>query len=229
MKARILALGALAVLVANVANAGTVFNTVSGIGSAGSDGFNADGATLMGASFTAPTLDWGGAASLLLSNTAPNGGSALVYLVPDSGGSSPGVASYPTIEDASGNFTGFAGSGALLLGTVTSAQLTSTPTLVSFSLPTAFATSNAEYWIVLDELDQASSSISWSYEADGSGIGTAGQAFFNNVGDPNITPVMDVDGVYQMVVNTPEPATFAILGAGLVGIGVIRRRKAKQA
>jgi hypothetical protein len=34
-------------------------------------------------------------------------------------------------------------------------------------------------------------------------------------------------GAYEMVVETPEPASIAIVGAGLAGLGFFRRRMQK--
>ncbi len=38
----------------------------------------------------------------------------------------------------------------------------------------------------------------------------------------------DVMGISDMTIAVPEPASFALLGAGMLGIGMIRRRSAKQ-
>ena len=57
----------------------------------------------------------------------------------------------------------------------------------------------------------------------GAGIGTAGQETY----DSSYSYFSDVEGPYDLVVTStdiPEPATIAVLGTGLLGLGYILRR-----
>ena len=241
MKTRILTLGALAILTANVANAGVVFDTVTGIGpGVGSDGPAADGATIIAQSFTASPSNF--TISLNLSATTPHdGGSIMVFLSPDTGTNSgpggcgtpgPGVCGLPSfVGPAPGyNFTSLAGSQAI--GTILDSSLTVAPSLVTLKATPPIATANNEYWVTLEFSSGASSG--WAFETTSAGVGTTGQGFLNNAGgSPDLQPLSNAGppfAAYQMTVTTPEPATITVLGLGLVGLGYVRRRKAaKQA
>ena len=241
MKTRILTLGALAILSANVANATVVYDTVTGVGAGtGSDGPVADAATIIAQSFTAPAANF--TISLDLRASAPNdGGSVMVFLSPDTGANSgpggcgtpgPGVCGLPSfVGPGPGyNFTSLAGSQAI--GTILDSSLTASPSLVTLKVTPTIATADKEYWVALEFTSGASSA--WEFETTSAGVGTTGQGFLNNAGSStDLQPLSNAGppfAAYQMTVTTPEPATITVLGLGLVGLGYVRRRKAaKQA
>jgi hypothetical protein len=230
-------MAAAALLVAPLAHAAVLYSSI-GPNQIYADG-NSDGVTAMAKSFTASSLNDGVQAQLLLRAATPNdGGSAVIYLVADDGtGGSSGFAGSPTFTSGSpfptfGSFTG-----ALALATVNDSDLTSNAQLVTVSLPSAFASLNDEYWIAL--VQGGDSSIEWSYSDGASGADptwTGQSSFFfntsggnlgaNTVGD--IAGLEDSVGPYAMLVTVPEPMSIALLGAGIAGIGYVRRRGQKS-
>ena len=219
MKTRLVAAGVLSMFMAHAASATVYFNsTTVGNPSAGADG-SSDGNSYETASFTAANPDFSQLTLNLSDATPSDTGSVLVYLVPDNGtGGSNGIAGAPvTVAPASNE----------LIGTIADSLLSSTPSLVTiFFSPSgaSLATSDQEYWIELE--DNGASAASWEYGAGGSFVGSTGQSNLDTVFP---TPAPDGGGVYDMVVATPEPASLAIVGAGLFGLGYIRRRGVKRA
>jgi hypothetical protein len=240
MRLNLIPIAAAALLVAPLAHANILFSSI-GPDQIYSDG-NSNGVTAMAKSFTASSLN-GVQAQLLLRAASPNdGGSAVIYLVADDGtGGSPGIAGSPTFTSGSpfptfGSFTG-----ALVLATINDSALTAAPQLVTVSLPSAFASTNDEYWIAL--VEGRDSSIEWSYSDGASGADPTwvGQSsfFFNTTGTSDYSgfganTVSDIAGLeggfgpYALLVTVPEPMSIALLGAGIAGLGFVRRRGQKS-
>ena len=220
MKYRLLAIGAAVLLSAHAANATTYFESIAGVASVGVDGVN-DGMTVAASSFTAGTPDFSVINLALSAGTPGDGGSLLVYLVPDNGaGGLNGIAGLPELTtDGTGNFLHF--NNAELLGSILDSSLSNSLSVVSINVASTITTNNKEYWVAL--VWNGGSSGEWSYEANATGIGTTGQNYDNTYGI--LSPASDTTGAYQMSVTTPEPATLAILGGGLAGLGYVRRRK----
>ena len=102
------------------------------------------------------------------------------------------------------------------------------PTLVSFSVPYPLAqtvlsgTTDSAFRVILES---GTSNIVWSNN-DGApaGIGADTQAIYNSNDGVGST----LQGALLMQVETPEPLSIAILGVGLAGLGVARRRARKH-
>ena len=230
MNARILALGISAILATNVAHASVLFDTIDAPAgpSTGYDGPVSDSTSIVAASFSSATPNFSQISLMLAADTPNDGGSSIVYLVPDNGsGGSLGVAGSPTFA---GSYTS-----AVQLGTIADNSLAlagSGSTLVTLNvsyatdLAVAANTHDKEYWVAL--VPSGTSSVDWLFNDNGAGVGTTNQLFFNNNGG-TLGTLPDSDGAYEMLVDTPEPGTLALFGSGLASIGYFRRRGAKKA
>lgn len=235
MKFRYAGIGVALVFIAHVANATPYIDTVNVTNpTSGSDGLF-DGTVAMATSFTAPKSDFSRISLLLGAGTPSDGGSALVYLVPDDGTGSAGKAGNPTASFTGNQFSSF--TGAQLLGTIKDSSLAaagSGSTLVKLYATPTITTRNNEYWIGL--VPNANSSVQWFYGQRNDGAGVTNQSTYfasSSASGGGSTTVLDtnisVGGPYGLIVSTPEPASLAILGAGLAGIGYFRRRATKRA
>jgi hypothetical protein len=247
MNSRFLAAGVIGLLSAQAAHATTttIFDTINGIQPQFYDG-PADATFHAGDSFTSASPDFNTVALSLSADVPTDGGSVSVYLYADDGtGNGQGLPGAPTgtgvllgsIDDSvlastaavanNGGPAGPSGAGAGI----------PVPTL-TFSTSLIPTTADDEYWI---EVDFAGSSAELFDNGDDSGLNSSGQNAITDYVDGTITGPVSVEpgntdyGLYAISVSDvtadvtppiPEPASIALLGAGLAGLGFSRRREA---
>jgi len=239
MKTRIMALGVLSLLAAPAARAAVYFDTLDasavtagqlnqGVDGAGEQATDVEASFALPAGFAIPT---GGNVTVTMALTAQNDlQSYTVYLMPNAGGSGPGIAGAPGSSGVA-VYTG--------LDSLLSADPT-VPTSVSFAISaTQIAavtalTTNGEYWIDLvtnyTSDPTTSGSVEWFFNGDGSGNGTSGQSVTDVGGGLNgtfyaLSGSSALGNAPEMIVQDPEPASIGIIGVGLAALGYVRRRR----
>lgn len=116
-----------------------------------------------------------------------------------------------------GIYSDMATSPGALLNSTTVADQTG---IVTANFGATALSANTRYWIGLSD-PTGMSSETWNWSFDTSGPGVASEYFANSDG---VFPNMG--GPYQMAItSTPEPASFAVLGLGVVPLLLRRRRK----
>jgi hypothetical protein len=123
------------------------------------------------------------------------------------------------------------------IATVPHSSIPATPGQVTFTAGSTITLQpNTEYWIVLSATSVGANDAEWQIGATNAGTGVASQnhavlngslwtAFSNATGGfSNTIPEMQVDATAP----APEPATFTLMGAALVGLAIVARRRTRQ-
>jgi hypothetical protein len=180
----------------------------------------------------------------LTANNPADGGSVLVFLVSDTGTGAPGIAVNPQFT---GTGSSLALTNAIQIGSIADSALPSTAAGALFKFNTSISVGPGEYWLVAESTvgtAGAASTGKWVFDAASytGGIGTAGQSVFwqaGATGSPSAGApgtfsdtlvssdplVPGTNNLYLAQVEAPEPLSIALLGVGIAGIGVARRRR----
>jgi hypothetical protein len=161
----------------------------------------------------------------LAGGAAPAGGSLFVYLISDGGTNLPSHSGLSLTNDT-------------LLGSIAESSLTTAASNILFTptVGTGVIAAPGDYWIALVD-PNAADTAAWERTGDQIGLNLGNNAANTNAGLFNshvqlasgTLTMMSVTGnAFELQINAAEPASVAVLGLAMVGLGAVRMRRTRR-